>query len=124
MNLIKKIWHDENSEPPKNYLWDKGGKLFKYTEGQWKEVGKQNPSGDDHGDEEKLDPTIDDVVLFIHNKMELENEGSFPYTTWAEIPNVEDADAGCICKGEAMGSMETLLLNLNGCYIGYLSDGK
>lgn len=41
MELTKKIWHDENSEPPKNYLWAKGGKLFKNIEGQWKEVSKK-----------------------------------------------------------------------------------
>ena len=46
MELVKKVWHDKNSEPPKNYLWDKGGKLFKYTEGQWKEISKKD-SGED-----------------------------------------------------------------------------
>ena len=49
MNLTKKIWHDENSEPPKNYLWAKGGKLFKNIEGQWKEVSKKG-SEDEGGD--------------------------------------------------------------------------
>lgn len=48
MNLVKKIWHDENSEPPKNYLWAKGGKLFKNIEGQWKEVSKKD-STDEQG---------------------------------------------------------------------------
>ena len=49
MNLTKKIWHDENSEPPKNYLWAKRGKLFKYVNGQWKEISKNssNNSGVD-----------------------------------------------------------------------------
>ena len=46
--LTKKVWHDENSEPPKNYLWAKGGKLYKNVEGQWKEVSKKDSgSGDD-----------------------------------------------------------------------------
>lgn len=77
MNTLKKIWHDENSEPPKNYLWAKEGKLFKNINGQWKEISKKT---DDGGSSE---PTFDDVVKVLHN--ELGNE-SFPYTTWDEIP--------------------------------------
>ena len=49
MELTKRVWHDENSEPPKNYLWAKGGKLFKNIEGQWKEVSKKD-SGSGDGD--------------------------------------------------------------------------
>ena len=45
MELRKKVWHDENSEPPKNYLWVKEGKLFKYVEGRWKEVSKKESDG-------------------------------------------------------------------------------
>lgn len=52
MNLIKKIWHDENSEPPKNYLWAKEGKLFKYVEGQWKEIYKKEDGGEEGGENE------------------------------------------------------------------------
>lgn len=52
MNLIKKIWHDENSEPPKNYLWAKEGKLFKYVEGQWKEISKKEDGGEEGGEDE------------------------------------------------------------------------
>lgn len=49
MNLTKKIWYDENSEPPKNYLWAKGGKLFKNIEGQWKEVSKKESEDEESG---------------------------------------------------------------------------
>lgn len=49
MELTKKVWHDENSEPPKNYLWVKGGKLFKYIEGRWKEVSKKESDGGEGG---------------------------------------------------------------------------
>lgn len=55
MNLVKKIWHDENSEPPKNYLWAKEGKLFKYIEGQWKEISKKEDDGEEGGKDEGSD---------------------------------------------------------------------
>lgn len=38
MKSTEKIWHDENSEPPKNYIWAKNG--------QWKEVSKNNSGCD------------------------------------------------------------------------------
>lgn len=46
MKSTEKIWHDENSEPPKNYIWAKNGKLFKYINGQWKEISKNNSGCD------------------------------------------------------------------------------
>lgn len=45
MSLTTKIWYDENSEPPKNYIWSKGGKLFKYVDGQWKEISRNDADG-------------------------------------------------------------------------------
>lgn len=78
MNLTKKIWHDENSEPPKNYLWAKRGKLFKYVNGQWKEISKNssNNSGVDISD-------------FINVAESLKNSGMIIY----EIdPYVDEID--------------------------------
>ena len=46
MSATKKIWYDENSEPPKNYIWSKGGKLFKYIDGQWKEISENGSDSD------------------------------------------------------------------------------
>lgn len=34
--LTKKIWFDENSQPPKNMIWYKGvGKFYEYKNGEW-----------------------------------------------------------------------------------------
>lgn len=31
MNPTKKFWYDENSEPPKNYIWVKGGQQYGFN---------------------------------------------------------------------------------------------
>ena len=40
MNPTKKFWYDENSEPPKNYIWVKNNKQYKFSvsERRWKEI--------------------------------------------------------------------------------------
>ena len=62
MELTKKIWHDENSEPPKNYLWAKGEKLFKYVEGQWKEVSKKDSEDEGSGSGSGSGASIDELM--------------------------------------------------------------
>lgn len=92
MNLTKKIWHDENSEPPKNYLWAKGGKLFKNIEGQWKEVSKKD-SGN---------VSIDDVVKFV-----LQTGSDEPlFNTYEEIPDLKDIDVSTFTDGVYKGTAE------------------
>lgn len=68
MNLTKKIWHDENSEPPKNYLWAKRGKLFKYVNGQWKEISKNSSNS-----------SRVDISNFINVVNSLKNSGTIIY---------------------------------------------
>lgn len=92
MSLTKKIWHDENSEPPKNYLWAKGGKLFKNIEGQWKEVSKK--------DSENV--SIDDVVKFV-----LQTSSAEPlFNTYEEIPDLKDIDVSTFTDGVYKGTAE------------------
>ena len=46
-NPIRKIWYDENSMPPKNLVWFKGGKYYEYKNGKWiesTEFGKTSSS--------------------------------------------------------------------------------
>ena len=36
MNPVKKIWFDENSQPPKNMIWYRGaGKFYEYKNDEW-----------------------------------------------------------------------------------------
>lgn len=53
---------------------------------------------DNGGDIPSGDITIDDVVKFIHDDIENVEPGLFPYTTWDEIPEYEDANVDVICK--------------------------
>lgn len=47
MNPTKKIWYDENSEPPKNYIWVKNNKQYKFSvsERRWKEITSDDGEG-------------------------------------------------------------------------------
>ena len=38
MNPKQTLWIDENSMPPKNYLWKKDGKILENKDGEWKEA--------------------------------------------------------------------------------------
>lgn len=79
MKTTEKIWHDENSEPPKNYIWAKNGKLFKYINGQWKEISKNNSGCDCPG------------VMFVHGTTGLGGPGTFTPNTGE--PSWNDARA-------------------------------
>lgn len=83
MNLTKKIWHDENSQPPKNYLWAKGGKLFKNIEGQWKEVSKKDSEDEGSGG--------DSTPTETYIKFKAENFGVRDHTT---VPDTVDRSKG------------------------------
>ena len=80
MNPTKKFWYDENSEPPKNYIWVKNDKQYEFSvsERRWKEISSSEESGSS-----SKEITIDDVVKFIHDN---NNELSFPFTQWSDIP--------------------------------------
>lgn len=36
--LTRKIWFDENSQPPKDYIWYKQGAFYQWIDGKWKKV--------------------------------------------------------------------------------------
>lgn len=63
MKLIKKIWFDENSQPPKNWLWAKGGKLFKNIDGQWKEISKKESEEQGEQEQEEEQETANKNLL-------------------------------------------------------------
>lgn len=67
MNPTKKFWYDENSEPPKNYIWVKNDKQYEFSvsERRWKEISSSKES-----DGSSKEITIDDVVKFIHDNTE------------------------------------------------------
>ena len=68
--------------------------------------GGNTPSGD---------ITIDDVVKFIHDNAEKIEPGIFPYTTWDDIPNIDDVNADQICKdyGDDVNSADFSNIFLN-----------
>lgn len=88
MNPIKKFWYDENSEPPKNYIWVKNDKQYEFnvSERKWKEINSSEESGSS-----SKEVTIDDVVKFIHDDALAftQDESIFPYTTYDEIPEYD-----------------------------------
>lgn len=43
MNPKQTLWIDENSMPPKNYLWKKDGKILENKDGEWKEAEEYKP---------------------------------------------------------------------------------
>ena len=51
MNPTKKFWYDENSEPPKNYIWVKNDKQYEFSvsERRWKEINSSEGSGSSSG---------------------------------------------------------------------------
>ncbi len=78
--------------------------------------GGNTPSGD---------ITIDDVVKFIHDATEIYH-GSFPYTTWDEIPEYEDANGGDICKTDNpanISGFSNFILNAPSYLIGKKRSG-
>ena len=78
--------------------------------------GGNTPSGD---------ITIDDVVKFIHDDVANSPTPSmFPYTTWDEIPNYNDVDAGQVCKATSiLAQMSLYILNSFSYIIGIKSEG-
>lgn len=82
MNPTKKFWYDENSEPPKNYIWVKNDKQYEFSvsERRWKEISSSEESGSS-----SKEVTINDVVKFIHDNWNF-TQVNFPYTTYNEIP--------------------------------------
>ena len=83
MNTLKKIWHDENSEPPKNYLWAKEGKLFKNINGQWKEISKK----DSGGNEESSEITLAQAWT---RAFRLDKKPIYDYVNWSLTHSDED----------------------------------
>ena len=88
MDPTKKFWYDENSEPPKNYIWVKNNKQYKFSvsERKWKEINSSEESSSS-----SKEVTIDDVVKFIHDDVlaSTHDENNFPYTTYDEIPEYD-----------------------------------
>ena len=116
MNPTKKFWYDENSEPPKNYIWVKNDKQYEFSvsERRWKEISSSEESGSS-----SKEITIDDVVKFIHDDIEETMPGMFPYTTWDEIPDYNSAKNGSLCKTNNISAqMLNLVLNLPNYKIG------
>ena len=103
MDPIKKFWYDENSEPPKNYIWVKNDKQYEFnvSERKWKEINSSEESGSS-----SKEVTIDDVVKFIHDdSLALtHDESNFPYTTYDEIP---EYDGHSYVKGIYRMTLET-----------------
>lgn len=106
MNPTKKFWYDENSEPPKNYIWVKNDKQYKFSvsERRWKEISSSEESGSS-----SKEITIDDVVKFIHDN--INDESSFPFTNWIDIPNCINAKPGDYCKETELGELEEFQFN-------------
>ena len=61
MNPTKKFWYDENSEPPKNYIWVKNDKQYEFSvnKGRWKEISSSKES-----DGSSKEITFDGVVKY------------------------------------------------------------
>ena len=36
MENQRKIWYDQNDQPPKNYIWYKNGQYLEWIDGRWK----------------------------------------------------------------------------------------
>lgn len=47
--------------------------------------------------------TIDDVVKFIHDN--INDESSFPFINWIDIPNYSNAKPGDYCKATELGEL-------------------
>ena len=88
MKSTEKIWHDENSEPPKNYIWAKNGKFFKYINGQWKEISKKAEESGGSGGGDSSSNDVFFVPATIQPKYFI-NEGS---TELIEIKNYTPAN--------------------------------
>jgi len=56
-------------------------------------------NGGGSSDDSSKEITIDDVVKFIHDKIKnTPVSEKFPYTTWNDIPDYDDANSGDYCK--------------------------
>lgn len=47
--LVKKVWYDENSTPPINYIWIKGGKEYEWDKNSRTWVVKSSDEDEDTG---------------------------------------------------------------------------
>lgn len=77
------------------------------------------------GDDSSKEITIDDVVKFIHDDLaDTPIASAFPYTTWDEIPNYNDADINQLCKTTSiMDRMSSYFLNSFNYTIGIKEEG-
>lgn len=127
MNNPKQIlWTDLNSEPPKNYLWQKEDGIYNWINNiGWKKIMSSNGSDSGNsdsggGDVPSKEVTIDDVVKFMHDAIAGVGYGQmFPYETWDEIPNIINAGANTVGKSTTDSSlMQEVFLHLPGYIIG------
>lgn len=78
MNPIKKIWYDNNSEPPKNYIWVKYDKQYEFdvVSRNWKEVASTS-SGTGSSGASLSGNLLDDLVnVFTQGE----------YTKYEDVP--------------------------------------
>jgi len=57
--LTRKIWFDENSQPPKDYIWYKKGAFYQYIDREWKKVHDLVEDG--NGDGYYTGDSVDEV---------------------------------------------------------------
>ena len=123
MNPTKKFWYDENSEPPKNYIWMKNDKQYEFSvsERRWKEISSSEESGSS-----SKEITIDDVVKFIHDNAN--SESAFPYTTYNEIPimpeDENDIEGYTIYRDGIPFHYKNIYLNFGNYIIGHTPGSR
>lgn len=89
-------------------------KIHKAIEDKECNGGGNTPSGD---------ITIDDVVKFIHDDLVKSAppfiSEKFPYTTWNDIPDINDVKNGKICKDSNPNGFNQFLLSTPSYNIGF-----
>lgn len=89
----------------------------------------KSDSGASDGSSASGEITIDDVVKFIHDDLEKNAppfiSEMFPYTTWDDIPNYDDARGGTYCKsnGDDEDEFSTIALATANYAIGIKKRG-
>lgn len=93
MNPIKKIWYDNNSEPPKNYIWVKDDKPYEFdvVSRNWKEVASTSSGTGSSGASlsgNLLDDWVNAVTQGEYTKYEDVPLGvAGPNNGWTKLPH-------------------------------------
>ena len=106
--ITRKIWYDQNDQPPKNYIWYKNGQYLEWIDGKWKPSEGMNSKesiSSDMTEAEQMDVRKNLGLYYEETgegKKEVQYNGesaSFDY--WAKISDDTPAKTDIIsCGGE------------------------